>query len=122
MSISKNFGHLLSDRSKNGAGFSIVIPNGVKQVLSASDLAPGSKGQGTLTINETAGGGPFHVVYEQNGKVLSDQTIVGGSIAVSYTVNEKIGAKPNLTDGDVTFTITGQKHDAHIFNNFDAAK
>lgn len=121
MSISKAFGHPLSDRSKNGGGFSIVIPNGVKQVLSASDFAPGSKGQGTLTINETLGGGPFHVVYEQNGKTLSDRTIVGGA-AVSYTIGEKIGAKPNLSDGDVTFTITGQKHDAHIFNTFDAAK
>jgi hypothetical protein len=118
MSISKAFGHPLSDRSKNGAGNSIKSTGGG---IETSDFAPGSKGQGTISVNETAGGGPFHVVVWQNGKtIINNPKFIGGAI-VSYCIGEKVGAKLNVSDGEIDFSITGEKHVAEIFNSFDAA-
>jgi len=119
MSISKQFGKPLN---QNLSGISVLLQNGVPFVVSASDLDPGSKGQGHFTIDETYGGGPFHIVMKQNGKTILDKSNSPGGNVGAYTIGEKIGANPNLTDGDVEVTITGAKHAPKITSTFDAAK
>ncbi len=118
MSISLDFGHPLN---KN-VGNSIQLVNGKRYNVSKSDLAPGSKGRGYLAINETAGGGPFHLIVEQNGKTIVDNPkFIGGNLVI-YTIGERVGAQLDLDDGDITFSIVGEKHAPKITSTFDAAK
>lgn len=113
MSISKSFGHPLSDRTKNGAGNSVKSSGGA---VNTADFAPGSKGTGYLAINESAGGGPFHVVVKQGDKVISDKPRFVGGNFLTYSIGEDVGANTNVSKGDITFTITPA---ASIFNNYD---
>lgn len=113
MSLSKDFGHLLSTNTGNR-----IVTTSKTYVISVSDYAPNSKGLIDISPDQTSGGGPFHIVVKQNGKTIRDsKNVVGGSIAC--TIGIKFGARPNVTDGDIEFTITGEQHAAHIFSNFD---